>query len=118
LAVLDLDEEGVADCALHRTPTLRVRRGRKARVEYDVAAMCRLLALATHGNGPLEVAIEAQGPRPGQGVVSMYRLGFGLGVWLGLVGGRGVPYRTVAPGAGERHPGPLRARQPEARRPG
>src|SRR4030095_13582811 len=103
LAVLDLDEEGVGHRRLHPPPTLRVRRGRKARVEYDVAAMCRLLALATHGNGPLEVAIEAQGPRPGQGVVSMYRLGFGLGVWLGLVGGRGVPYRSGAPGARQSH---------------
>ena len=44
LGVLDLDGAGhFLGVALHRTPTLTIHRGKKARVEYDVPAMFELL---------------------------------------------------------------------------
>lgn len=107
VGILDLDERGeLIGCALHRTPTLVVRRGRRTRHEYDLAGMGTLLALATHEQ-PVHVVIEAQGARPGQGVVSMFRLGYGIGLWVGLVAGRGIPYRTIAPAVWKRHHGLL-----------
>lgn len=113
LGVLDLDAAGaVVGVALHRTPRMAVLRNKKLRDEYDPAAMHALLVAALDG-WPLaleaEVALEAQGARPGQGVASTYRIGLGFGLWLGLVAAARVPYRVVQPTTWKRHAGLLGA---------
>ena len=113
LGVLDLDDAGrVCGLALHRTPRMAVLRNKKLREEYDPAAMHALLVAALDG-WPValeaEVALEAQGARPGQGVASSYRTGLGFGLWLGLVVAARVPYRIVQPLAWKRHAGLLGA---------
>ena len=109
LGVLDLDDAGrVCGLALHRTPRMAVLRNKRLRDEYDPAAMHALLVAALDG-WPValeaEVALEAQGARPGQGVASSYRTGVGFGLWLGLVVAARVPYRVVLPIAWKRHAG-------------
>jgi hypothetical protein len=111
--VLDLDAAGaVCGVALHRTPRMAVLRNKRLRDEYDPAAMHAKLLDALDG-WPLaldaEVVLEAQGARPGQGVASMYRIGLGFGLWLGLVVSCRVPYRIVQPTAWKRHAGLLGA---------
>jgi hypothetical protein len=110
LGVLDLDDGGVVLAVeLVRTPRVRVVRGRKARDDYDPTAMRELLARAIDGRAPtihgVEVALEAQGARPGQGVASSYRTGVGFGLWLGLVVAARVAYRIVAPALWKQHAG-------------
>jgi crossover junction endodeoxyribonuclease RuvC len=106
LALVDVDDAGqVARVVLHRTPTTPITRGRRKRREYDVAWMRALLEGACEPTVVPHVALELQGPRPGQGVVSMFRTGLGYGLWLGLVAGAGLPYSIVAPGAWKRHHG-------------
>src|SRR4029077_20564519 len=78
-----------------------------------VPAMCHLLAEALrgvpHGGHGVEVALEAQGARPAQGVASSYRTGVGYGVWLGLVVAARVAYRIVAPAVWKQHAGLIHA---------
>jgi hypothetical protein len=110
LGVLDVDNAGeLLGVGLHRTPVLMVMRGRKARDEYNPEAMRALLAGAVDGRPPelrgVEVVLEAQGARPGQGVASSYRTGVGFGLWLGLVVGMRVPFRIVAPAVWKQHAG-------------
>ena len=114
LGVLDVDDGGeVLAVELARTPHLSVLRGRKMRDEYDAARMRELLARAVDGRAPtihgVEVALEAQGARPAQGVASSYRTGMGFGLWLGLVVGMRVPYRIVAPALWKHHAGLIHA---------
>ena len=47
--------------------------------------------------GNVLVLIEQQGTRPKEGRVSAFTGGFGFGVWLGLMGGMGLPYRCALP---------------------
>jgi hypothetical protein len=114
LGVLDVDDGGeVLAVEFARTPRLSVLRGRKMRDEYDAARMRELLARAVDGRAPtihgVEVALEAQGARPAQGVASSYRTGVGFGLWLGLVVGMRVPYRIVAPALWKHHAGLIHA---------
>src|SRR5262245_28481197 len=107
LGVLDVDDDGNQLAAeLHRTPSVPVVRNRKTRNEYDPLGMRQLLARLLDGDAAtLEVALEAQGARPGQGVASTYRTGFGFGLWLGLVVSARVPYRIIAPLLWKQHAG-------------
>jgi hypothetical protein len=114
LGVLDLAPTGeLLGVALHRTPRCAVLRNKRLRDEYDPAAMLELLAQALDGwpiaLPDVEVALEAQGARPGQGVASTYRIGLGFGLWLGLVVACRVPYRVVQPTTWKRHAGLLGA---------
>jgi hypothetical protein len=109
LGVLDLDDAGaVVAAALRRTPRLAVLRNRRRRDDYDPAAMWALLTRAINGRG-VEVALEAQGARPQQGVASSYRTGVGFGLWLGLIVAARVPYRVIQPTVWKRHAGLLGA---------
>jgi len=114
LGVLDLDDAGEpVGVALHRTPRVEVTRNRMRRLDYDPTAM-RTLLMAALDHSPsslarVEIALEAQGARPGQGVASSYRTGVGFGLWLGLVVGARVAYRIVPPAVWKRHAGLLGA---------
>jgi len=110
--VLDLEGGGgVIRVELVPTPIVaRIRVGaRKPRNEYDPARMREVLARVIDGRDPgirhVEVVLEAQGARPGQGVASSYKTGVGFGLWLGLVVGMRVAYRIVQPLAWKRHAG-------------
>jgi crossover junction endodeoxyribonuclease RuvC len=94
---------------LFPTPVTTVRRGNARRREYDVRAMHALI-LNCLSNTVCRVtfALELQGARPGQGVVSMFRTGFGFGLWYGLIAGASMPVQLVAPGSWKRHHGLLR----------
>jgi hypothetical protein len=112
LGVLDVDDAGEVLCVtLHRTPRVPVLRNRRLRDEYDPAGMRNLLATTIDGRPVpgIEVALEAQGARPAQGVASSYRTGVGFGLWLGLVVGMRVPYRIVAPALWKHHAGLIHA---------
>lgn len=87
------------------TPTVTVKKsnGRNKR-EYDLAAMVKTLigvvgadmTRASHGVAAHAV-IEKVHAMPGQGVTSMFSMGYGCGLWEGLLAGLGVRYERVAP---------------------
>ena len=74
------------------TPTLPHPSGKGHRREYDVPAMRRLLGATVD-----LAVIESAQARPGQGVSSMFSIGKGFGLWLGLLAGLGIPYDIVHP---------------------
>ncbi len=78
------------------TPTVEVKKPKGGRRrEYDVPAMRNLLNPAVPG---LRYAVLEQGsPRPGEGVVSAYRIGLGIGLWRGLLTALGVAFQTEHP---------------------
>jgi len=101
VAVLDLHQGGAI---LHLTsvtptPTLTVTVRKRTRREYDVPGMWRLLfdALSPGGVTVALVAIEHQGPRPKEGVVSSFRTGLGFGLWRALTVAAQVPLAIVSP---------------------
>jgi hypothetical protein len=115
LGVLDVDDTGGELAFLRRTPTVRLQRGRKHRIEYDVPAMRALLANALDGRADnvinprmalihdVQVVLEQQQAMPArlrgrvQGGRSTFRTGLGYGLWLGLVVAARVRYQTVRP---------------------
>lgn len=115
LGVLDVDGGTELGVHLARTPTVRIRRGTRDRVEYDVPAMRALLTQAIDGRDPairtVEVVIEAQQAMPtalhgrAQGGRSTFRTGFGFGLWVALAVASRVSYSLVRPVTWKRHHG-------------
>ena len=84
--------------AVRDTPTITVRHGKRVRLEYDVNAMeTAIAALIGFEHNPAYIAIEALNARPGQGVTSMFRLGYGLGLWEGIAAAFKIPVLRVQP---------------------
>jgi crossover junction endodeoxyribonuclease RuvC len=92
LAVID---HAGALVALADTPTLTLRVARGTRHDYDVPGMVALLA--SYVDAGLHVFIEASQAMPGQGTRSMFTIGYGYGLWLGILAALQVPYTPVRP---------------------
>jgi crossover junction endodeoxyribonuclease RuvC len=75
------------------TPTLLVGKGGKR--DYDLRTMRAWLGAFSPWD--CDVAIEHQQAFPGQGVTSMFSLGRGYGLWLGLLAGLGMSYSPISP---------------------
>jgi hypothetical protein len=91
-ALVIVDHAG-ALVALADTPTLALHIARGTRHDYDVPGM---VALVVPYAG-LHVVIEASQPMPGQGTRSMFTIGYGYGLWLGILAALQVPYTPVRP---------------------
>lgn len=74
------------------TPVLLTESGR----DYHAPAMADVLRSMALG-GEAEVVIERAQAMPKQGVSSMFHYGRGYGMWLGILGALGLPFRTVRP---------------------
>ena len=88
------------DIELFDTPTLNVQGPKKNRRLYDVTAMLRILQHckdACFKYSPPHVAIEMAHPRPGQGVNAPFSMGYGLGLWIGIITSMELPVTHVAP---------------------
>lgn len=73
---------------VHRVPLIRVK-GQKD--QFDPLAMSALIPAQA------QVWIELVGARPGQGVVSMFRFGYGAGLWAGICAGKGISPILIRP---------------------
>lgn len=79
------------------TPTLTVEGRAGKRREYDVRTMVSRL-LPFHGvSGDALALIENVHAMPGQGVRSMFTMGFGVGVWIGILAALNIVYERVTP---------------------
>ena len=97
LAVLAADGALVALCD---TPTLLLHVARGTRQEYDLPGMAALLRPYTGAD--VQVLIEEAQAMPGQGTRSMFTIGLGFGIWLGILGTLGLAYTRVRPHAWKR----------------
>ena len=81
---------GVMDC-----PTIRPKNGKS---QYDERAMYQMLFC--HGlylGSADKIILEKVHAMPGQGVVSMFEFGKGLGIWLGILATQKIPYELITP---------------------
>jgi crossover junction endodeoxyribonuclease RuvC len=77
------------------TPTLTLRTRRGTRQEYDVPGMAGLLR--PYRDAQTHVVIEEAQAMPGQGTRSMFTIGLGMGVWLGILATLGLTHTRVRP---------------------
>jgi crossover junction endodeoxyribonuclease RuvC len=81
------------------TPTELVKRNTSRRV-YNPVVMAAyvhdILTMTKHG---VHVGIERQSAMPGQGVSSMFSIGMGYGLWMGIIAAAGIPYTIIEPRA-------------------
>jgi hypothetical protein len=84
----------------HATPTITRRTRRGTGQEYDVPGLVALLALS---RGPQSHAsIEEAQAMPGQGMRSMFTIGVGLGLCLGVLAALQMPHTRGRPHAWKR----------------
>lgn len=81
---------------LHDTPTITVKRGQKNKNEYLIGHMVTILkSMRSFGN--VHCAIENIHSMPGQGVTSMFSMGTGFGMWLGMLAALEIPHTRIEP---------------------
>lgn len=81
------------------TPTAAMTRGK---LDYFPAEMVRILRPYAAHSTEVIVAIENVHAMPGQGVVSMFAFGRGLGLWIGILAALQLPYELVEPATWKR----------------
>lgn len=79
--------------ALLDTPTLTVAGKSGKRREYAASEMMRFLRGFTN----VHALIENVHAMPGQGVRSMFSMGYGVGLWTGILAGLEIPFDRVSP---------------------
>ena len=86
------------------TPTLEIKSGKKKRREYNVNFMWgsfKGIEFMKYQFDGLHwsIALEKVHSMPGQGVRSMFSMGMGYGIWLGLIAATNTPLTLVTPQA-------------------
>ena len=93
-AVAVLGESGTL-AALADTPTLVLKVQRGTRQAYDVPGMAALLR--PYAGLQCHVCIEESQPMPGQGTRSMFTIGYGYGLRIGVLTTLQLPYTPIRP---------------------
>ena len=93
--------------AVHSTPCLVRDKGKGTKREYNVSHMRELLKDYKRTGVNLRCSLEAVHAMPAkfktkgverrQGVTSMFNMGFGFGIWQGLLAGLEIPYELITP---------------------
>lgn len=81
--------------ALHDTPVLTLSTSRGTRQEYDVPGLVALLQ--PYAGPQAHVILEESQAMPNQGTRSMFTIGLGFGVWLGILGTLGLAHTRSRP---------------------
>jgi crossover junction endodeoxyribonuclease RuvC len=76
------------------TDTPVIKTGGK--LSYDVTEMANVLRRFALMGDAVVILEQAQG-MPGQGIVSTFSIGFGFGIWSGILGALGISYRAIKP---------------------
>ncbi len=84
-----MDLDGNVSFAI-TTPTIAVGKSKR---DYDIAEMKKILS---RGDAKW-VFIESQSARPGQGVSSTFKTGYGYGIWLGVITSCEISLNVVSP---------------------
>lgn len=93
--ITDLLNDGQLSVRLDDAPTRWIAKGKGKRRVYDLAMMDFILATILVPG--IVAVIEDVGPMPGQGVTSMFSMGYGVGAWEALLVAHQVPYEKVRP---------------------
>ena len=84
-------------------PILTIARGKKKKREYNFAEIARMIdsiiTIAKREPMAFHVGLEKIHSMPGQGVASMFSMGVGYGMWLGIISAFQIPYTLITPQA-------------------
>ena len=80
---------------LHDTLAMAIRVGRQTLQDDDLQAMRR--RPVPYAGASCHVCIEPQQAIPGQGVISLFKLGMGYGLWMALIATLQLLHTLVAP---------------------
>jgi crossover junction endodeoxyribonuclease RuvC len=86
-----INQKGIATARV--MPTVAIKRGGKNRHTYDHAELARLFKEI--GEADCYVCVEEQQAFPGQGVVSMYSIGYGYGMLIQCLHDFNIRFETV-----------------------
>ncbi len=78
------------------TPTFWVKKSKGKKRMYDISALVYRLKILCDGHR-IVAGLERQQAMPSQGVVSMFSIGVGFGIWQGLLAGLGIDTLIVHP---------------------
>lgn len=79
--------------------TITRAKGNSFKREYNVAAMIGFLNEIENKFVHTFCTIEAVHAMPGQGVTSMFSMGYGFGLWVGILTSLRIPFQFVTPQA-------------------
>jgi len=79
------------------TPTINTKSGKRNKREYNIAEMAQRLRKLDDPDIKVLIAIEKIHAMPKQGVSSMFSMGFGFGIWQGILAAYQIPYTLVPP---------------------
>lgn len=81
--------------SLQDTPTILTKRGGKNKNVYLPTQMATILEAIQATGRVVVVGIERAQAMPGQGVTSMFSIGYGYGIWLGILAALRLPVEIV-----------------------
>lgn len=96
-AIVAMDEHGAVRSVALTKERFTVPIGKGSRREYDAVAMGNYLTELHALQEVRLVCIEKQQAMPSQGGTSMFSLGMGYGLWLGIIGTLAIPCSVVHP---------------------
>ena len=92
VAIVNGEKNEIHDC-----PTLKPVKKKGVR-KFDIEGMSRIVRHIIGLDGPIRVCLEKAQAMPGQGVTSMFKTGYGMGLWEGMLGvSLGLDYELVSP---------------------
>jgi len=74
-------------------PIYKVKRGKRKKNHYDISRIVRILI----DKNPEFAVLEKQQAMPKQGIVSMFNIGYGFGLFEGILSALAIPYEVVHP---------------------
>ncbi len=77
------------------TPIMETTKGGKSKNDYLPGQMAEIL----RNHARCHVFVESVHAMPGQGATSMFRFGYGCGLWDGIIAALGIPLTKVTPQA-------------------
>ncbi len=99
-AVAVVDDAGKF-VVVHDAPTVEVKKGKGKRHLYVESAMAEILwdilGKGTVQSTGCRLVIENVHAMPKQSVVGMFGMGFGLGLWCGIIAALKIPHERVEP---------------------
>jgi len=95
-AVAAVSDAGIV-IAVADTPSILVKKGPKNRNVYMASGMVDILADIQAKENVRAVALENVHAMPGQGVTSMFSMGMGFGIWLGILAALKLPHDRIEP---------------------
>jgi crossover junction endodeoxyribonuclease RuvC len=97
IAKIDTDPAANKKIEIIDMPTLSIVSNKKHKQAYDIPAIICLLK--SNGAKNLFCSLESAQAMPGQGVTSMFSIGYGYGIFQGVLSTLQIPFATVRPQA-------------------